>query len=83
MMDDNVELANKLSLEITNFKETLAQLKKDMLELQIGSDNKAFWCGETAYGWIKATLAHLDHNKVLEENLEQCLEYLQNNSEKA
>ena len=72
----NVFVIKSFDMEINDYENALNKLKEDIDKIQIGEDNSPYWNGDLAYGWIKSALAHLDHDRVLGDNLKECLEYL-------
>ncbi len=79
MFDEVSDLVEKLSFEIDNFEDALSRLRSNVDKIQTGDQEKSYWNGNLAYGWIKSVLANIDHNKVLDENLRECLSYLKEN----
>lgn len=71
------KLSKSLDSQVSAYQKALKNLSKDLDELQKGSDGVAYWSGQLAYNWIKTALAHVDHDKVLLDHLDNCSEHLE------
>lgn len=69
-------LAKELDAEVSKFQKALKQLQKDVEDLQKGDADGPYWNGQLAYNWVKTCLAHIDHDKVLLDHLDNCSDYL-------
>ncbi len=70
-------LSKNLDAEVSKLQKAIKQLNKDLDTLQRGDGSISYWSGQLAYNWIKTALAHLDHDKVLLDHIDNCSEYLE------
>jgi len=69
-------LTKNLDSEISKFNKAVKKLSSDLDTLQKGDGTTAYWSGSLAYNWITTALAHVDHDKVLLDDLDNCNDYL-------
>jgi hypothetical protein len=69
-------LAKDLDSEISKFNRAVKALSNDVDELQKGDEDGPYWNGQLACTWVKSCLAHIDHDKVLLDHLDNCYDYL-------
>lgn len=70
-------LSKNLNNEVSKFQNALKKLTSDLETLQKGDGKVSYWSGNLAYNWIKTSLAHLDHDKVLLDHVDSCAECLE------
>ena len=68
-------VVNALNTDMAAFQKAVKQLQADLDQLQKGDGTTSFWSGERAYVWIKAALGHVDHDTVLLDHLDNCVDY--------
>lgn len=62
--------------ELNKLEDALQILSDDLKLIQKGSKGQPYWNGSNACTSLKASLANLDHNKVLYKNLKKCYNYI-------
>ena len=67
--------------ELLNIKKIIGALETNVNTLQLGN-NSPYWNGTNAYQFFKSCGAQIEHDSFLLENLNQCLEYLRDKSNK-
>lgn len=63
-----------LNDDMAAFQKAVKQLKTDLDLLQKGNGTSSYWSGERAYSWISAALKHADHDTVLLDHLDNCVD---------
>ena len=70
-------VVNSLDTDMAAFQKAVKQLQADLDQLQKGDGTSSYWSGERAYAWIKSALAHVDHDMVLLDHLDNCVDYFE------
>ena len=73
---DKDKLATDLRKAVLDLEKNLNKLQEDISKLQQGDGKDLYWNGENAIKVNKALMGHLDHDKVLLENVKKCSEYM-------
>ncbi len=69
-------LVKDLDAQVSKFQKAVKQLQADINALQKGGADGPYWNGSLAYNWVTNCLAHIDHDKVLLNHVDNCCEYL-------
>lgn len=70
--EELLKLSKELQSEMIKLKNSLNKLETNVAVLQTGDKNGAFWNGENAYEFYKASLGHIDHDRNLLKHIEKC-----------
>ena len=71
-------LVKDLDAQVSKFNKAVKALQTDINTLQKGGADGPYWNGTLAYNWVTNCLAHIDHDKVLLDHVDNCSEYLDN-----
>ena len=70
------KIVKDLQKEVAKLEKSINKLNDDIAKLVISKENTINWNGNNAIKISKSLLGHLEHDKVLLENIKKCLEYL-------
>ena len=74
--DQYIKLCNDLNGYIETAYASLKDLSNNLNALMKGDSEGPYWNGSLAYNWVSNCLAHIDHDKVLLNHVDNCCEYL-------
>ena len=76
--DEIKDISKKLKSEINNLRSSLAKFETSVALIENGDNKGPYWNGSNAYYCIDKSLMQIDYNYNLIDNIEKCIEFLDN-----